>query len=101
MFENPNVNLSALCNSRAKIACCSFELIFTLFHAGSSIQHATAIRLVYPPTFRKRRSSLKSTNKNLTEWGAEILVANEWTYRDRPTDHEKFNLCVINLSLKY
>jgi len=101
MFENPNANLSALCNSRAKIECCLFESIFAFLYAGSSIQRATAIRLLYPPSFRKSRSSSKSRNKNLTEWGVEILVANEWTYRGRPTDHGKFNFYVINLSLKY
>ena len=67
MFKNPKVNLSALCNSCAKIACCSSELIITFLYAGSSIQGATAIRLVYPPSVRKRRPSSKSANKNLME----------------------------------
>jgi hypothetical protein len=40
MFESPTVNLSALCNSCAKIACRSSELIFTRLYAGSSIQNA-------------------------------------------------------------
>ena len=31
-FENPTANLSALCNSCAKIAFCSFELIFTFLN---------------------------------------------------------------------
>jgi hypothetical protein len=38
-FENPTVNLSALCNSCPTMACCSSELIFTLFYAGSSIDN--------------------------------------------------------------
>jgi hypothetical protein len=33
-------NLSALCNSCAKIVCCSSELIFTFLYAGSSIRNA-------------------------------------------------------------
>jgi hypothetical protein len=41
IFENPTVNLSALCNSRVKIACCSSELIFTSLYAGNNIQHAS------------------------------------------------------------
>jgi hypothetical protein len=40
-FETPTVNLSALCKSCAKIACCSSELIFTFLYAGSSIQNAS------------------------------------------------------------
>jgi hypothetical protein len=43
MFENPTVNLNALCNSCAKIACCSSELIFTFLYAGSSIQNASEL----------------------------------------------------------
>ena len=31
MFENPTVNLNALCSSCAKFACFSSELIFTFF----------------------------------------------------------------------
>jgi hypothetical protein len=40
MFENPTVNLNALCNSCANIACCSSELI-TFLYAGSSTQNAS------------------------------------------------------------
>ena len=39
--ENPTVNLSALCNSCAKMACCSCELIFTFVYADSSIHNAS------------------------------------------------------------
>jgi hypothetical protein len=39
-FENLTVNLNALCNSCAKIASCSSELIFTFLYAGSRIQNA-------------------------------------------------------------
>ena len=38
MFENPTVNLSALCSSSGKIAFCSSEFIFPFRYAGSSIQ---------------------------------------------------------------
>jgi hypothetical protein len=40
MFENPTINLSALCNSSAKIAWCSSEFIFTILYAHRSIQNA-------------------------------------------------------------
>jgi hypothetical protein len=69
VFQNPTVNLSALCNSCAKIACCSSELIFTFFMlaaapkmrasnlsgASTFIVHTSlnhpAIRLVHPTLF--------------------------------------------------
>jgi len=41
MVETPAVNLNALRNSCAKIACCSSELIFRVCYAGSSIQNAS------------------------------------------------------------
>ena len=40
MFANPTVNLGALRNWCAKIACCSSELIITLLYAAISIQNA-------------------------------------------------------------
>jgi len=40
MFGNLTVNLSALCNWCAKIACCSSELVFTFLYAGSNKQNA-------------------------------------------------------------
>ena len=40
-FQNPTVNLNALCNSCAKIAYCSSELICTFLYAGSSIENAS------------------------------------------------------------
>jgi hypothetical protein len=43
MFENPTVSFNALCNSCAKIACCSSDLIFTFLYAGSSIQNASEL----------------------------------------------------------
>jgi hypothetical protein len=95
--RQPQCTLQLVCENRVLF----IWAVFAFLYAGSSIQRATAIRLVYPPSFRKHRSSLKSTNKNLTEWGVEILVANEWTYRGRCTDQGKFHFCVINLSLKY
>lgn len=41
-FKNPTVNLSALCNSSAKILVvrCLSELVSTFLYAGSSIQNA-------------------------------------------------------------
>lgn len=39
VFKNPTVNFSALCNSCAKIAYCSSELIYTFLYAGSRIQN--------------------------------------------------------------
>jgi hypothetical protein len=39
-FRNPTVNFNACCYSRKKIACCSSELITTLY-SGSSIQNAS------------------------------------------------------------
>jgi hypothetical protein len=50
IFENPTVNLSALCKSCVQIAFCSSELIFTFcsseliftfLYVGSSIQNAS------------------------------------------------------------
>ena len=73
MFENPTVNLSALCNSCAKIACCSSPVELQDLCADSSNQNASqrAIRLVYPPFLCKLHSSSNPTNKNLTELGLE------------------------------
>ena len=39
--ENPTVNLSAFCNSCAKISCCSSELFLTFLFAGSNSQNAS------------------------------------------------------------
>jgi len=41
IFENSTASHNALCNSCAKTACCSSELIFTFLYAGSSIQNAS------------------------------------------------------------
>jgi hypothetical protein len=38
MFENPTLKINALCNSRAKMACCSSQLMLMFLYAGSSIQ---------------------------------------------------------------
>jgi len=42
MFQNPTVNLNALCSSCAKIACCSSQLIFTFAYAASNIHNASS-----------------------------------------------------------
>jgi hypothetical protein len=39
MFENPAVNLNALCNVCANIMCFSSELIFMFVYEGRSIQN--------------------------------------------------------------
>ena len=42
MFQNPTANLNALCQSCAKIACCSSQLIVTSLYAASNIQTASS-----------------------------------------------------------
>jgi len=42
MVENPTVNLSALCISCAKIACCSSELKFMFLYAGGQAEMQTS-----------------------------------------------------------
>jgi hypothetical protein len=66
MFENPTANLSALCNSCAKIACCSSELIFAFIYACSSIQNASGQFLRIHFFFVNFALRPNSTNKNLT-----------------------------------
>ena len=39
MFQNPAVNLNALCNVRPNIVCFMAELIFMFVYVGSSIQN--------------------------------------------------------------
>ena len=56
MFENPTVNLRALCSSCANIGLCSSELIFTFLNADSSIQNAS-------------KQCVFLQKKNLTELG--------------------------------
>jgi hypothetical protein len=73
--EIPSVNLNALLNSCAQIACCSSELIFTILHDGSSIQDASerAIRLVHPPFFCKL-DSITATIQNQTHVPMNFLL---------------------------
>jgi hypothetical protein len=40
-FENPTGTIHALCNSCAKIAYCSSELVFRFLYEGSGIQNAS------------------------------------------------------------
>ena len=47
MFEYPIATLSPLCNSCAKIACCSPQLIFTFLHADISIENVSAQFVLY------------------------------------------------------
>ena len=61
MSENPTVNLSALCNSCEKIACCSSELFFTPSYRQQHPKCERAIRLVCRPSFCKLRSPANTT----------------------------------------
>jgi len=86
MFENPTANLSALCNSCAKISRCSSELIFTFIYAGSSIQNASE-KFVWCDhlSFCTLHSSSNTTNKNLTAIDLEIPTAvSQQPFRNRP-----------------
>jgi hypothetical protein len=65
MLQNPSVNLNALRNSCVKIACCSSELIFTFLYPKCE----RAIRLVYPPLFRKLRSLSNEQKSNAVRSG--------------------------------
>ena len=69
MFEQPAVN----CNSRAKIARCSSELIFTFFlYAGSSIQYAGDQFVQYIHfSFVNFAFHQTPTNKHLTGFGLD------------------------------
>jgi hypothetical protein len=73
MFENSTINLGALCNSWAKVACCSSELIFAFLDVDSCIQNASEKFVSYI-----RRSfvnvALHPTprNKSLTELGVGV-----------------------------
>ena len=69
MLDNPTDSFSPLCNSCAKIACCSSELIFRFLYMNSSIQISTSNS---PFAFCWLRSLTKPTNKNLTELGLQI-----------------------------
>jgi hypothetical protein len=73
MFENSTVNLIALRNSCAKIACCSSELILTFLYAGSSIQNASEqfVSCVHLSVVNFALPS-NVTNKNVMELGLEI-----------------------------
>ena len=75
MFQNPTVNLNALCNSCAKIAWCSSQLIFTFLYAASNIHNASSNSsavctfLMLTPLF------IQCHKKNLMELGLEIRTA--------------------------
>jgi hypothetical protein len=72
MFENPTVNLHALCSSCATIACCSAELIFTFLYVGSSIENASEQFVSCVHVSLVNFALQRATNKNLTEVGLEI-----------------------------
>ena len=78
--RNSTVNVSAHCNSCAKIACGSSQLIFMFLYAGSKIQSASQ-QFVWSrdqPCFCKLRFASKPTSENLTELGVEIQTALSW-----------------------
>jgi hypothetical protein len=76
MLENPTVILNALCNSRAKIACCWSELIFKFLYAGSGIQNERQ-QFVWFIHHSFSNFSLHSTpmKKNLKELALETQTA--------------------------
>ena len=83
MFENPTVNLSALCKSCAKIACSSSELVFTFLYAGSSIRQARQ-QFVSCVSFSSVNFALQThkKKKNLKGSGLEIQTA-QWPFKIR------------------
>lgn len=88
MFKNPTVNLSALCSSCVKSACCSS---WVYLHISSCRQQhpkcKQAICLVSPPFICVLHSSSNCTNKNL----------NTSERKERQTVHATFKqLCLDN-----
>jgi len=97
-LENPSVNLNALWNSYAKIACCSSELVFTFRYAGSCIQNASKqfascinLSFVYfalhptPPTEIYRRSKqLYLGNQSELDTCSYELFFSQWPIISHP-----------------
>lgn len=75
MFGNSTIILNSFCNSRAKIACLSTELIFRFLYLSSNIQNASEQFVSPPPFFRRLRYLTNPRNKNLRELGPEIQTA--------------------------
>ena len=98
MFQNPTANLNALCQSCAKIACCSSQLIVTSLYAASNIQtpsssssavsNVVLLTALFIQPHKQKPNGLRSgdlggcirvnfpiiqsINKNLTEFDLEI-----------------------------
>jgi len=56
MVENPTVKLSALCNSRTKVASCSSQLIFRLLYTDGSSHNKKVKFSRYRPGVAQRVS---------------------------------------------
>jgi hypothetical protein len=97
MFENATVNLNALFNSCAKIACCSSQLIFTFLYADSSVQHAkdqfvscihiSFVKQPNKPKCNEVRSgdsnrSISVTIQNQIQWTSLLTLTNTITYEN-------------------
>jgi len=65
---------------RSRVFCLSWSSLF--FFGQRDPKWERPIRLVYPPLFCKLHSSSNPRNKDLTAFGPEILVANEWVNPD-------------------
>ena len=72
MFENPTINLTEICNSCAKIACCSTELKFAFLCVGSSIQNAS---MQFVSCIHVSFENSLFINKPLTNLGLEIRTS--------------------------
>ena len=89
--ENPTLNLNVLCNSCAKIAYSSSELIFTFLYEGSNIQyafqqfvlciHLCSVKFSLQPTPQKKSKAVKSEDSKVS---ISVIVQNQ-TY--------SYNMC--------
>jgi hypothetical protein len=71
MFENPTVNLNALCNSCAKISCCPSDLIFTFLceraiHPVPNLRYYTSLFIQPHKQESNGVQSITETNQNHT-----------------------------------
>ena len=76
--QNPTVNLSSLCNSCAKIACCSSGLVFKFLYAASNIQnaseqfvcciHLSDVNFALHPTSQTKPNAVMSGDSNSCIW---------------------------------
>ena len=83
--ENPTVNFNSLCNSCAKFACCSSELIYTILYVGSNIQlasevfvsciHLSFVNLALNPTPRTKSKGVRSGDEQHATFIRELRSA--------------------------